>query len=288
MIRASCNDSTPLILNATVHGFAIYLDNFAIGDIAEGSITRRKQFIKAIQSGADVLFSLANVAELTGPQGKSLATIRGFLDEIGSSWFPLELDPLTSVKRESEINSISARQIPASRDFLKAFAADRLSESSDRLVDFSQEFFSLGSLIDWLASHRESMRADAAAMDEVLIQNVNKCRANLDREKEWLDKTLPSERFNPSKPATFAFVNLMRTMIIAAKTNPLKKGDGLDFCHAVMASAFANVATLDKRWKRRVESLPKPNGLAHIYYAQELDQMVRDITVALDPTKKIL
>jgi hypothetical protein len=56
----------------------------------------------------------------------------------------------------------------------------------------------------------------------------------------------------------------------------LKKGDGSDFCHAVMASAFATAATLDKHWKRRVEGLPKPNQLARIYYQPELDKMVAD------------
>ncbi len=74
---------------------------------------------------------------------------------------------------------------------------------------------------------------------------------------------------------TFACGNLIRTLIV--ESGQLKKGDGLDFCHAVMASAFASVATLDKHWKRRVENLPKPNKLAHIYSKGELDTMVTDI-----------
>jgi hypothetical protein len=42
----------------------------------------------------------------------------------------------------------------------------------------------------------------------------------------------------------------------------LKRGDGIDLCHAVIGSSFGSVVTLDKHWKRRVEELPKPNGLA--------------------------
>ncbi len=58
----------------------------------------------------------------------------------------------------------------------------------------------------------------------------------------------------------------------------MKPGDGLDFCHAVMASSFASFATLDKRWKRRVVNLPTQHGLARIYSGQaELDQMVTDV-----------
>jgi hypothetical protein len=89
--------------------------------------------------------------------------------------------------------------------------------------------------------------------------------------------------FQPSKPATFTYVNLVRTLIVDAKAYRLKEGDGVDFCHAVMASAFARLATLDKHWKRRVENLPKPNTLARIYYQPELDKMVADIESWLKP-----
>jgi hypothetical protein len=44
-----------------------------------------------------------------------------------------------------------------------------------------------------------------------------------------------------------------------------------------MASTFASFATLDKHWKRRIEGLPRPNGLARIYSGTELDAMVADI-----------
>ena len=38
-----------------------------------------------------------------------------------------------------------------------------------------------------------------------------------------------------------------------------------------------SLAALDKHWKRRVEALPRPNGLARIYSANELDQLVGDL-----------
>ena len=87
---------------------------------------------------------------------------------------------------------------------------------------------------------------------------------------------------NRSKgPASFAWFNLTKILIIESKSHQVKKGDGIDFCHAVMGSAFAKFAALDNNWKRRVEALPKPNGLARIYGPQELDQMVTDIELAL-------
>jgi hypothetical protein len=55
-----------------------------------------------------------------------------------------------------------------------------------------------------------------------------------------------------------------------AKQFTLKKGDGRDLCHALLGSAYGSLAALDKHWKRLVEALPKPNGLARIYSANEL------------------
>jgi hypothetical protein len=91
----------------------------------------------------------------------------------------------------------------------------------------------------------------------------------------WLDKKLPWIRFNPARPAFFVYWNLLRVMSVDAAS--LKKGDGLDFCHTVMACAFASLAALDKHWKRRVAHLPKPNRLARVYSRPELDQMVIDM-----------
>lgn len=66
-------------------------------------------------------------------------------------------------------------------------------------------------------------------------------------------------------------------MVFEAKSCAMMPGDGIDFCQAVIGSAYASVATLDKNWKRRIEALPKPNGLAPIYYEATLDKLVEDL-----------
>ena len=71
-----------------------------------------------------------------------------------------------------------------------------------------------------------------------------------------------------------------------AKQFTLKKGDGRDLCHAVLGSAYGSLAALDKHWKRRVEALPKPNGLARIYSANELDKLVGDLEGAANEMRK--
>src|SRR5216683_2407797 len=101
MIRATSKPDGPCFtLNASVSGPVVYLDNWAVGDLAEGDPSRRKRFITALHSGMELLFSVTNAAELSGPRGKSADAVRAFLDEIGPRWFPVELDQTEVVKRE--------------------------------------------------------------------------------------------------------------------------------------------------------------------------------------------
>ena len=72
---------------ASVSGLVVYLDNWAIYDLAEGDSCRRMRFVRAINNGADLLFSKANGAELSGPAGESADVVRAFLNELGPHWF---------------------------------------------------------------------------------------------------------------------------------------------------------------------------------------------------------
>ena len=110
-------------------------------------------------------------------------------------------------------------------------------------------------------------------------------RAKYDKDSSWLDTTFPQLTFRLDCPATFAYVNLVRLMILESKEHTIMPNDGIDFGQAVIGSAYFSVATLDKDWKRRVEMLP-PNKLARIYYQQELDQMVRDLERNLNDRDK--
>jgi hypothetical protein len=99
----------------------------------------------------------------------------------------------------------------------------------------------------------------------------------------WLDAKLPELPFTVDRPGTYVYGNLLRLLVREAKGRTIMPNDGIDFGQAVIGTAYASIATLDKHWKRRVETiLPKPNKLAHIYYQPELDKMVRDIERFLD------
>jgi hypothetical protein len=275
MIRATSSiDGPPFTFNATVSGLAVYLDNWSVIDLAKGDPSRRKRFVDAVCTGGDLLFSSANAAELTGPQGKSFDAVKSFLDQIGPHWFPVELNPFKVIERER--SGANRSESCVSADFMRAYFRDRtkgFTPGSGKVIDLSEDFFRLGTVMDWVAQS-DSIPRHSREFDDIL-RTAREHRTVYERDPSRLDQQF--RVFNPHQPATFACGNLMRTLIVESKAYQVKKGDGLDFCHAVMASAFASVATLDKQWKRRVENLPKPNRLARIYSGRELDEMVTDI-----------
>jgi hypothetical protein len=240
-----------------------------------------RRFVDAVGTGkADLVFSIANAAELSGPQGESRDAVRAFLNDVGLHWFPVELNAAEVVQREARGDIPSKCCI--SKDFLMDYWAIRTRDytpGSGRII-VPSEIFQLGAVLDWVGPQRDSIRKGSADLDDGLIKRIKVYRVEFEKNPIWLDEKFPILPFNLSRPAMFTYVNLVRTLIVEAKSYQLKKNDGLDFCHTVMASAFSSVATLDKAWKRRVECLP-PNRLARIYDPSQLDQMVMDIEFAL-------
>lgn len=285
MIRAVIGpDGAPTFLSS-VSGVPVYLDNFAIKYLAKGDRALRSRFLTALQQGADLLFSLNNAVELVGPQGHSAAAFKAFLDEIGPHWFPIETDPTIVLDRESR--GYDFGKCCFSGELLKAYFQSRTSADvpgSGRVIDLSSDnFFKLGLFVDWLRPHKDHFDAQRVRFDGILQDGVKKCRAKVAQGRNWLDYALPTQS-DSAKLATFAYYNLMRNLI-ADRGDTLKEGDGSDFFHAVMASAYSTFAALDKHWKRRIENLPKPNRLARIYYEPELPQMVTDIEAAVSHLK---
>ncbi len=279
MIEVRAQHNGKLHLFISVNGPAVYLDNFATKEIAKGDASRRQRFLDAVNRGAEILFSVANAAELTGFQDGSFREVREFLEEIGPRWFPVELNPYVVVERE-----LSGKR-PDQSCFSDKFMRDYLRyRSGGRPLkeNVSKEFFRLGPIMDWLAPQRVSIAKGKADLDDKLIGKIKEHRAQYEADPQWLEAAFRVLSADEAPRATFVYNNLIRTLILEAKGYHLKRNDGIDFCQAVMASAFANFATLDKPWKRRIQSLPRPNKMARIYYSQELDNMVADIDSALD------
>jgi hypothetical protein len=192
--------------------------------------------------------------------------IRSFMNEIGAHWYPVELDPHMVVQRE--LQNPGDPNCCFSRKFMSDYLGSRVgSVPREQVIGISEGLFELGHVMDWLAPQRDSIRRGRQDVDKALIERIKDHRSQHDADPNWLDQHFPAQPFNPTYPATFAYVNMVRLLVLEAKSYAMMPGDGIDFCQAIIGSAFSSVATLDKKWKRRVELMPKPNKLARVYYS---------------------
>jgi hypothetical protein len=264
-------------VSATVSELPVYLDNHSFIRLAKGDPSRRRRFVRALRSGVDVLFSVSNAVEIIGPECESTTQpLRMFLDEIGPHWFPIELDAFEATRREA--GGVGSFEAYFSLKFIKDFLAAQ-KQFAARLPTDGR--FELSTIMDWLQPQRSSIRAGLEELDAALITKIGGYWTEFNQDRNWLDAHFPARPLVSSGPCRFAYDNMVRGLVLDWKGFRLKKGDGIDFCHAVAASALGRFATLDKHWKRRVEAFPQPNGLARIYHPNQIDQLVDDIEAYL-------
>jgi hypothetical protein len=268
-------------LRVTVRRLAVYLDNWAIVALAKDSGPLRDRFLEALAGGADVLFSVTNASEIVGPTGASQDAVRAFLGLIGPHWIPIEGPDVVSVmEREAKGGG---RESCIAHDLLKKFFAGRniALHGEQRLDLVGPEFFDLGHFLDWLVPQRDEIKITMTTFDTVLRNKLRELRHAYEGNKARFGSVLPQPTYDPTAPVTFCWTALLRLLVLQGKAYQWKRGDSADFCHAMLAASYSQFATLDKHWKRRVEALPKPNGLASIYYEPELDRFVADAAAAV-------
>jgi hypothetical protein len=282
MIRVTTRSGHPGV-EASVNGVAIFLDNWAIKTLAKSNPELGERFIAAVhKGGADVLFSMNNVIEALGPQGKSSDAFKAFLNSLGPHWYPVTANYFVVIEREDKGWSPSACGYDGEmlESYFKSKTA-RAVPGSGTIIDTSSEhFFNLGGFIEFSADRRDDLATLSAEFDQTMKHYVTKFRAKLKKIPAWLDGVLPGIPFHQSHAAKFAFEHLMRGLILD-RGYQIEKGDAMDLGHAVIATAFSNFATLDTKWKRRVENLPKPNQNPRVYSQAELGAMVSDIEDAV-------
>jgi hypothetical protein len=118
VIRITTENGNPVVI-AETKGYAIYLDNDALSELASGSAARRQRFVDAIHAKATLLFSWANAIEVS-----SATPVHTLLDNIGPNWVPLALDPWEVAKREA---AGLGEQAVVSSSFMQAYFQDRLT-----------------------------------------------------------------------------------------------------------------------------------------------------------------
>jgi hypothetical protein len=275
-------------LQCASKGVAVYLDTFAFIELALHKPELRRRFIAAIRREADVIFSVTNIAELALLQGNSLHAVRCFMAEIGNDWLPAELNVFEIIEREK---AGGGQQSFVSERFLRDYFAYRVSQAGQLspcvLAIPGDEALSLEGFLDWITPQRDSLLKSKADMDDVLQKTVFGLRRQYDADPSWLDRTYPLLPFDGRFRGHFVASRLLRGLIEEAKERPLKKGDGLDFFHAVVAAGFCSGGTLDKHWKRRVNMIAGPHQLTPVYSRNELDEFVEGMEIAVAQVEKI-
>jgi hypothetical protein len=270
MIRFTTDNGKPSCIAELDDRVGVYLDNFSVSDFAKDETGLRQRLVAAIRRRGTLLFSFANAFEVS-----SADTVRSFLDDIGPEWVPLAGNPWKVVEREE---AGFGSRAPVSENFIESYFLERASELSPEgsgPLDLSAEtFFSLGTIATWAQAYR-SANPDRTDVDDALSGLIDEKRADLKANPHSLDQSLPPIAFDHQRPATFVLRHLLRGLV---KENgfQFKKNDGWDLCHAVLAAAYAQIFTLDKQWKRRVELLPMPHQLA-VYYRPEALQFVEKL-----------
>jgi len=132
-------------------------------------------------------------------------------------------------------------QAPVSESFMKAYCEERTYglrlEGHGEVLDLSADsFFHLGSVLDWVQEHRDDIRRDAGEVDRLFCGHRKQLGDDYDKNPSALDRQAPSVPLDHQRPATFVLNHLLRMLVLEAKAFHCKKNDGLDFCHAVLAS----------------------------------------------------
>jgi hypothetical protein len=79
---------------------SIYLDHWALR-LFSSDFKLRQTFLAYFKTKGTLLFSWANVLEVSGNTGLSADNIRLFLTEVGEQWFPVEINPVKVIRNET-------------------------------------------------------------------------------------------------------------------------------------------------------------------------------------------
>jgi len=283
MLRLRATNDRSFKIDAQIEGPSVFLDHFAMIRLAREDSARRAKFVKTIQDGGDLIFSLTNAVELTQVKGETYDRLKEFLNLLGPRWYPIEMDAKEVSNRE--VDGKTKADAYLSEKFVRHFCEDRMIDQMrpSAKIFSADNFFDLGWIMDWLSY--QDVAEGKAKLDSELRARVLAHRKQYENDPTYLDRKFPAIPYDPRVSATFAYTHTMRLLIEEAKGHHLTENDGIDFCNAILGSSLASVATLDKAWKRRVELIPQPHGLARIYYAPELDEMVDDLEARVQAHK---
>lgn len=243
---------------------SIYLDHWALRSFSSNPIPRDR-FFRFFETRGTLLFSWANVLEISGNTGDSADQIRCFLADLGEQWFPIEINPFTVIRREIQYvpgNDNPCFAVGLLNAYYPYIHGGRLSLST--IVDLTRhEQVKL--------TVQESIQRLTAEMHQTFDTARHKWRGN----KTGRGHNFPNSGFSADRPAEFVCKGLMR--LVVKENFNITANDVLDFCHATVSVAYGDLVLLDKRWVDLARKLKMPSGHVRVYGPQQVEQFLQHL-----------
>ena len=256
MITVTTDGETHTV-DAIIRGPSIYLDHWALRHFSS-DLPSRQRLVECFKQKGTLLFSWANVLEVSQNSGASLEEVRSFLNEIGEQWFPIEINAVKVIERERNFTAGNDNPCFAS-DFLKAYYPHISGEppSLRTVCDLPQD-------------------------SEINLA----CRENLEKIKKeirpvlfrWRSEELENHghlRFEPNRPTGYVLERFRR--LFQKETFTIDENDVLDFLHATVSVSYGDFVLLDKHWVDLVGKLKLPPDRVKVYSPKYVEAFLKDL-----------
>lgn len=250
-------------ITASVRRPAVYLDHWALRYFSSNS-RYCERFLSFFKSQGTLLFSWANVIEVSRNTGLSAEQIRSFLSEIDEQWFPVTIDPVKVIEREKQ-DKPENNNPSFDIDFIKAYYP---------YIHYGN--LSLSTIVDLTQDDQERPEPESIqALTEEIFQLVVSIRDQWRLNQQAVFDAFPDFPFDPDRAMQFTYNRLMR--LICKEPFQFESNDALDFCHATVSLAYGDFVLLDKRWANLAGKIGLPVDRVRVYTKRQADQFFRNL-----------
>ena len=250
----------------------IYVDYAGIADLAEDAVLGERFKNGLLGKKGTLYVSWAHLLEIYGlGTGRTYDKIKAYLASFGANFVMMDCHAEGVIERE-RVYTEGEQNPSLDVDYIKLIMANWDSDKpfSFRILlqTIDSEPSSLSKFKEFHKQYRENIYRELERARKTYQTNPQTKR-NLDQKQYRQVPGINSTEYLRDQ--------LLREMI---KTHePLKKSDGLDYHHAVVALAYCDVVVLDKQWAARVQRFPAPTPMARVYKVGELKELVDALNV---------
>jgi hypothetical protein len=243
----------------------VYLDHCVIRDFAQDGAVGGRFCRTLLEKNGTLCVSALHLIELSGIcPGPTYSRIKGYLSAFENHFAVLEFEPAILSRKEhgtiderrsAPVDFDLTRQVFSKWDGLSminlAVLLDILEQNPSIVVGIRDVHTRTKSImLRALRSLRKLYQTDAAI-------------------REHADASI-CEDPQKSSIVEYVFCQLRRQCI----RQDLKESDIIDLFHSIVGTSYAQFVVLDKKWARRVRSIPLASGMAQAFGTNEYEEFL--------------